>query len=696
MSDVSTWSTTASSNNSSPPDGWPEGMAASSINNVGREMMAAVATWHGRSNVDGISAMRGLTPIDGETYYLRYHTSEGDLGAGLFRGVTGASAGTYVDNGGTILVPTGGDGSAAFLRDYSGQINPLWFGATGDGSTDDYTALQAAWDADPNLYVPGGTYLLSDTLTNDDLGASLVGDGPENTVLSGTASTGAVVRMKGCYAKAERFSIKAAGDRESATNTSGYGLHIEPDDVAYIATTKQGYLQNTHVSDVVIQNQPSTGLYVAGGILNGSTFDRLGIFGCRGHGAHFEAGAQHRTNYKTGIGLFDANNWNVFGCSGNGLALGNPADTGTLNNQTIRAKLNNLDVGDCALEAGVRFDAYQIWSAGSHNEIERCYCSDSQQAALTVTGSITVVTGETITQASSGAEAQVITGVTGTSFDLKNVSGTFDTSGQLVGSTSGALGASSVPVTVEGPTTGGVYVQGTKNQINNLRTNDCNPSVRVGDNGTGLPTKGISIRMLNPLTTDLADADPVVTVHPDASQIHIDVVSETQIETLCKGYITGLSVGADQVHFKKQIDQTVNNTTTKEGITYLAYSCDVEEEFYFDLFIHYVAGGTGGNLSLGFDFPAGSQVRWSTADGRRTLTSGTVSDHYVVNSSASTIPVIADTNNRSLHIKGYVKTFTTPGIFQPTFAQVTAAAHDLTIESPLTSLKIEKIRNLDI
>jgi hypothetical protein len=45
MSQISSWSSTAASNNSTPPDGWPEGMAVADVNNTGREMMAAIRTW---------------------------------------------------------------------------------------------------------------------------------------------------------------------------------------------------------------------------------------------------------------------------------------------------------------------------------------------------------------------------------------------------------------------------------------------------------------------------------------------------------------------------------------------------------------------------------------------------------------------------------------------------------------------------
>lgn len=55
MAAVSTWSTTAGSNNSTPPDGWPEDQAPSSVNGCAREMMAAIKTWY-----DQIQAGTGM------------------------------------------------------------------------------------------------------------------------------------------------------------------------------------------------------------------------------------------------------------------------------------------------------------------------------------------------------------------------------------------------------------------------------------------------------------------------------------------------------------------------------------------------------------------------------------------------------------------------------------------------------------
>jgi len=46
MSEVSSWSNTDAGNNLTPPDGWPEGMQPSGVNDVGRMMMGAIKRWY--------------------------------------------------------------------------------------------------------------------------------------------------------------------------------------------------------------------------------------------------------------------------------------------------------------------------------------------------------------------------------------------------------------------------------------------------------------------------------------------------------------------------------------------------------------------------------------------------------------------------------------------------------------------------
>src|SRR5580765_6851101 len=63
MSEVSSWSVTDASNNLTPPDGWPEGMQPSGVNNVGRMMMGAIARWY--STVT--TAVANCLPLSGGT-----------------------------------------------------------------------------------------------------------------------------------------------------------------------------------------------------------------------------------------------------------------------------------------------------------------------------------------------------------------------------------------------------------------------------------------------------------------------------------------------------------------------------------------------------------------------------------------------------------------------------------------------------
>jgi hypothetical protein len=78
---------------------------------------------------------------------------------------------------------------------------------------------------------------------------------------------------------------------------------------------------------------------------------------------------------------------------------------------------------------------------------------NGQGATLTTTGSITTSAGETVTQAGTGATGVVYGGGAGTRLILLEVEGTFNTTGQLTGSVSGALGANSVPSVVNTATT---------------------------------------------------------------------------------------------------------------------------------------------------------------------------------------------------------------------------------------------------
>ena len=88
MASVYTWSQTAASNNSAAPNGWPENMAYSDVNNTAREIMAQWARWRDDNNgtltTGGSSTVYTLTTNStitayaaGQTFAFKAHTTSG-------------------------------------------------------------------------------------------------------------------------------------------------------------------------------------------------------------------------------------------------------------------------------------------------------------------------------------------------------------------------------------------------------------------------------------------------------------------------------------------------------------------------------------------------------------------------------------------------------------------------------------------
>lgn len=112
------------------------------------------------ANIAAIDARDGF--VDDEMVYIRGHTTDDDGGQGIFRW---DAASTATANNGTIIA--GVSGTGRWLRQYSGAINVRWFGATGDGTTDDVTAINNAKTAlgtGGALYFPIGNYKISSEL----------------------------------------------------------------------------------------------------------------------------------------------------------------------------------------------------------------------------------------------------------------------------------------------------------------------------------------------------------------------------------------------------------------------------------------------------------------------------------------------------------------------------------------------------
>lgn len=104
---------------------------------------AQSARFDAMANGNTIDLFNDLRSISGyaQPIYIRGHSAIGDGGQGRFEWFAGLAPGTYVDDNGITAVPIGGDGSAAWVRQFNGAVDPRMFGAIGDGITDDRDAL---------------------------------------------------------------------------------------------------------------------------------------------------------------------------------------------------------------------------------------------------------------------------------------------------------------------------------------------------------------------------------------------------------------------------------------------------------------------------------------------------------------------------------------------------------------------------
>jgi hypothetical protein len=109
--------------------------------------VANIATFRSNTNTDALIFLEGYTSIN-------------DGAEGLFQYISTDTS--SADNGGTIIVDAGG---RRYHRADAGNVNVKWFGAKGDGATNDTTAIQAtdtyARTFGGSVFLPGGTYMVS-------------------------------------------------------------------------------------------------------------------------------------------------------------------------------------------------------------------------------------------------------------------------------------------------------------------------------------------------------------------------------------------------------------------------------------------------------------------------------------------------------------------------------------------------------
>lgn len=183
---------------------------------------------HFNGKADDYNALKEIsTQINGDAFVVSYRSTIGDGGGGIFvwnssdlsnEVTSDIQSGVYVAPNTDL---TGASG--CWVRHYDGPLNVKWFGAKGDGVTDDTDALNNATSVGGNKYVPAGTYLTTTGVMLAD-NTTLFGDGIDVTIIKiaddATCDTYGITNEQNT-----RFSGQAALE-ENITNLGNTNIHI--------------------------------------------------------------------------------------------------------------------------------------------------------------------------------------------------------------------------------------------------------------------------------------------------------------------------------------------------------------------------------------------------------------------------------------------------------------------------------------
>ncbi len=238
------------------------------------------------NTVNLIDDLRSISGY-GQPIYVRGHTTIGDGGQGIFEWFDGAVPGTYVDDNGITIVPTGGDGGSAWIRsDINGMINILWYGPYTDNTNPVITtaALNSAKAVGGEVFIPNGEYSI-----NADINLNfqaLIGENQIDTILNFNNSNGIV--LDGVKAIIKNLTIKNAYNSitiGSSSADAGRESIIEN----VLLLNAQNYsvlLQNgwdNIIRDSKIYGSTSYDIYakiISGGYINTNYFDNIRHSSC--------------------------------------------------------------------------------------------------------------------------------------------------------------------------------------------------------------------------------------------------------------------------------------------------------------------------------------------------------------------------------------------------------------------------------
>ena len=151
----------------------------SALTGTSRGSLASTAT------VETISDLKSFTGPEDVVIVQGYNTA-GDEGGGKFYW---DAISTDTDDSGTVIQATG-VATGRWKRIYTGKLNVIQFGATGNGTTDDTTAVQNMFNSVNYIHFPLGDYYLATEVICGGDNVSVTGAGRDKTKVKGHITIG--------------------------------------------------------------------------------------------------------------------------------------------------------------------------------------------------------------------------------------------------------------------------------------------------------------------------------------------------------------------------------------------------------------------------------------------------------------------------------------------------------------------------
>ena len=237
--------------------------------------------------VETIADMQGITtPSTTEEVAVGGYYAEGDLGGGDFIWISGTRP---TEDGGFVIYHDT-DTSGWFQRIVTeAAINVRWFGAKGDGTTDDLTAFTTIINligtgGFETIFIPKGNYYLSDTLDVVNKTINIIGE-------SGSDHTGQPTQLL--------FASGVMGLQLRRTTGNGYQESVV-ENLRIIANGKSG----TNTNHGLYITQRATIRYVVVGGFKDDGFHAYGSLGAGGTDVSLTFFERCRSSQNDGHGFF--------------------------------------------------------------------------------------------------------------------------------------------------------------------------------------------------------------------------------------------------------------------------------------------------------------------------------------------------------------------------------------------------------